>query len=351
MRWLSNKRLFQLHGWLGLNLGLLLFLICFSGTCAVFGHELNWLTQPALRVAPPGGPATTLSWDELRRRVERAYPHALVGAVIGAPGDRTAARALVAYTPTDLRWVYVDPFTGEVQGQSLQFDVKSFLRIFHKQFYIVPSAMWPHGTLLVGVFAFVLLFSVVTALLFYKGWWRSLVRLRPRRGRRVFWSDLHRMTGVWALLFSLLFALTGAWYLVERIASTGGVQLTAAATESAPAKLRGRSTTLEPIDLDQAVATAERAYPGLRVSGVRLPIRPGDPMVVRGQAEAGTETSRTDNTPVNSRRIGTGLRWPTRCISGRSAGCSPRPCGSSAGRRSLSASSSGLTSGGCGFDG
>jgi len=38
---LSRKRLYSLHAWLGLQLGLLLFIICFSGTVAVFTPEID----------------------------------------------------------------------------------------------------------------------------------------------------------------------------------------------------------------------------------------------------------------------------------------------------------------------
>ncbi|HEX7010645.1 MAG TPA: PepSY-associated TM helix domain-containing protein [Phycisphaeraceae bacterium] len=218
MKWISEKRLFQLHGWLGLNFGLLLFLICFAGTCAVFSHDIDWLIEPALRVEPPAGAERRPpAWDELYRSVAEAHPHASISYLAAPPDEHTAARAMIYYNARDLRWVFIDPYTYEVRGQSTMLNVASFFRIFHKQFYILSSDYWPHGRVFVCVFSFVLLFSAATGLLFYKKWWRSLWRLRFTHGRRVFWSDLHRMAGMWSLLFAVMFSVTGLWYLAAQI--------------------------------------------------------------------------------------------------------------------------------------
>lgn len=286
-RWFSKKRLFQIHGWLGLNLGLLLFVICFSGTCAVFGSELMWLTEPAMRVTPPkDGASPKIEWSELRRTVAEAHPAASILSLSAPPDDRTAARAAITYGPGDYRYVYVDPYTGKVTGQGSTVNIKSFLRIFHKQFYIVPTQAGFHGTLIVGAFGLVLIFSAISGLLFYKRWWRSLWRLRVTRGRRVFWSDLHRLMGVWALLLSILFGLTGVWYFAERIiGSEAGVELTSEAPGIPEEQRRTRGHTLDSLSLDRCVAIAQRAYPELRVTGVRLPRNPDGPLVVQGPAE------------------------------------------------------------------
>ena len=53
--------------------------------------------------------------------------------------------------------------------------------------------------------------------MFYKGWWKHLARLRLGRGLRIFLSDLHRFAGVWTFLLAMLFAVTGLWYLTERV--------------------------------------------------------------------------------------------------------------------------------------
>ena len=49
---LPDRLLFRLLGWIGLNLGLLLFFVCFSGTVATLSHEIDWLLNPAIRAAP-----------------------------------------------------------------------------------------------------------------------------------------------------------------------------------------------------------------------------------------------------------------------------------------------------------
>ena len=60
----TRKILYRVHSWLGLNLGLLAFVLCLTGTVAVFGPELTWLTEPALRVAPPPpDQRPALSWQ------------------------------------------------------------------------------------------------------------------------------------------------------------------------------------------------------------------------------------------------------------------------------------------------
>ena len=63
-----NKLLYQIHGWLGLNFGLVLFIICLSGSFAVVSHEIDWLCNPAIRVSPEG---ERLPWSALLNSAEQ----------------------------------------------------------------------------------------------------------------------------------------------------------------------------------------------------------------------------------------------------------------------------------------
>ena len=73
------------------------------------------------------------------------------------------------------------------------------------------------GIFLITLSSFFLLFSVLTGFLFYKGWLKNLFKLRWKSGIKKLWSDLHKLLGVWSLIFALIIALTGVFYFVELI--------------------------------------------------------------------------------------------------------------------------------------
>lgn len=282
----GRRLLYRVHAWIGLNAGLLLFVVCFSGTVAVFGYELTWLADPTLRVEPRRE-TDGFSWQATYDAVAAAHPRALVRYLQRPRGPRWAALALAAYGPGDFRRVHVDPSTDAVTGTRSGFSLASFLRIFHKQLYIVPSVMGVHGTLAVGALAIVLLVGSVAGFLTLRRWWQALATLRSGRSARLWWSDLHRLCGVWPLLVTLILGLTGAWYLAERILIMAGTDIgEAVAAPAALADLRDRPPVLMPLDLDRAAALAHAAWPALEITTVALPARPGDSLVFTGQAEA-----------------------------------------------------------------
>lgn len=297
----SRKALFRVHAWIGLNLGFLLFVVCFSGTVAVFSAELKWLVDPAVRVTPPAAAEhQTIPWQEMHDRVARAYPHAMVLYLTAPRGERWAARVLIGYSQSDIRWVLVNPYTGEIQGQRSTFDLVSFFRIFHKQLYIVPVNLWIHGTLITGFLAVSLLIGTVAGLLSLKRWRRAFVTLRSGRSRRLFWSDLHRLTGVWALVITIVLSLTGIWYLAAKIMyDTGNLVEEAPVIRADTETLRGRPATLAPLALDEAVALARAAYPELVITDITLPLRPGDPLIFAGQAFAWLVRDRANQVQID----------------------------------------------------
>lgn len=255
----SRHSHFRLHSWLGLNLGLLLFVVCLSGTIATLSAEIDWLFNPGLRVS--GATGAPPEWNRWYRAIQAAHPEALVTAVSAPQAVGWAATATIASDTGGGRLVLVHPDTAAVRGTISEFTVTRFFRSFHKQFYIYPGAL-PHGVYLVGSLGLVLIGSVVSALLFYRMRWKDALLRQRSRNPRTFWSTLHRATGLWTALFSLLFAVTGVWYLYERIAIDSGL-VGESVVASSPNVHAAHITP--PIDLDGAVELARQQVPQLDV--------------------------------------------------------------------------------------
>ena len=252
---MKRRPWFEVHSWLGVTAGLLLFVICWSGTVAVLAHEIDWLLDARLRAAPAAAP---MSWSRLEASVRAAHPDA-EAVTLHAPLQSGFAAVAVVDTPRQsMLRVYLDPATGRVQGETSYFNVQRFFRSLHMSFFDFGSGrLW--GYWFVGAFSLVLLAMAVTPLVFYRRWWRGFFTLKTGRGARVFWSDAHKLAGVWSLLFAFLMALTGAWYLVEFF----DVDLGYPALEPMEAAPAARL-----LPLDETVARAQAGWPSLRVTSV-----------------------------------------------------------------------------------
>lgn len=282
---LSNRRLFQIHGWLGVNLGLLLFIVCFSGAIATVSHEIEWLLNPAVRATPPSAAAPFASWTAWYAAVKDAHPSARIQSIDAPDGPRWAARATIAYSDADWRYVYVDPYSAQVTGTFSEFGIPRFFRSFHKQFYIYPGSL-PHGVYAVGPLGLVLLLSLATGLSFYRFRWRDLFVRGPWRNRRAFWSALHRATGMWTVPMAILITATGVWYFVERALEDLDVALPSTTVSRPAAVAAAGDAPLWPMRIEDAVSLAERTVPDFRVSSLSFSRAASPALVLHGQTDA-----------------------------------------------------------------
>ncbi|MEM9833324.1 MAG: PepSY-associated TM helix domain-containing protein [Bacteroidota bacterium] len=284
MKLFSNKSLFKIHGWLGLNIGLLLFVICFSGTFATLSNEIDWLLDPAVRVEAQDQP---IAWEAMYQNLRKEFPDAKSFGLMEQKnsftevGDYFAAAAMVTTSNGETLKVHFNPYTGVIQGYNPFLDVQRFFRSYHNNFFDGSR-----GVYVVTTFAFFLLFSVLTGFLFYKKWLKNLFRLRRDKGLRVLFADAHRMAGIWSLLFALLIALTGVWYFTEKmIYESGNAEILRfekpkSISESEVCQLGDTPTFLS---LDTYVRNAELAFPGFRVEGIWMPRQPNGYVEMDGQ--------------------------------------------------------------------
>lgn len=137
----------------------------------------------------------------------RAVPGSVLNAYV-LPESPEAATRIVLGRGSELIRVFVNPSTLQVLDVVREND--RFMRVV---FYL-------HGELLLGRGGSMLveLAASWTILMLLSGlylWWPRNARLggalypRLRHGRRVFWRDLHAVTGLWISLFALFLLLSG----------------------------------------------------------------------------------------------------------------------------------------------
>ncbi|WP_454830954.1 PepSY-associated TM helix domain-containing protein [Pseudoxanthomonas wuyuanensis] len=269
----GRRRWFDLHSWIGLKLCLLMGFICLTGTLAVFAAEIDWLLHAQMRVTPG---ETRASWGQMVAAAQRAYPDWTLEGLAAPHASRFAAVAQMRTPEGPRRFVWVDPYTGRVTGDTHWFNAHRLLRNTHRHLMLPVK----YGVPLVAALSIPLLISFLSSFFIYKRWWRGFFSWpRGDRPRRL-WGDIHRLFGVWSLWFVALIALTGGWYLVE---SLGGK-----ATPPARIALPGDGKAAAPADpraIDRAVADLQRRWPELNVGTVQ-PSRDGQGLLIDGQARA-----------------------------------------------------------------
>jgi uncharacterized iron-regulated membrane protein len=272
----SRRQWFGLHSWVGLKLSLLFFFVSLTGTVAVYAYEVDWLLSPAMRVQAPAG-------------VERQAPGTLLAAALQAypgwtPGfmhlnlpSYMAVELIAEDELGELRRIYINPYTAEIQGVAGWFNAHRFLREAHR--HLMLPLKW--GLTVVSLLSIPLLLSMISAFPIFKRWWRGFFKL-PKRDDppRRWWGNLHRWLGLWSLPFILVIALTGFWYLIE----FWGASAPQASHRWQPLPEAG-ALSPRAEDLNRTIDSVLVQWPGFELNSIWFP-GGGKPLVLQGQASA-----------------------------------------------------------------
>ena len=275
VRIVGKARLFRWHAALGVCCGSLLFVICFSGSVAVFSDEIDWLIRPYQHVA-----SAETDWESARNALEEAYPdYQLVSLVkplhAGFPVRAYARTAAGSYVN-----LYADPGSGEALRAESYWNVQRFLRSLHRRLFL-PQ---PFGVITLAVFAVFLGVLVYTGLKTLGRKWRKLFpRVRWKGGPKAILADVHRLLGVWSWFLAAILSLTGIWYGVELVAPAPYQAM----PELPESRREARAPATGRADLNRVVEAARRSFDGFAPERV-YPGSADRPALVMGYAEAGS---------------------------------------------------------------
>ncbi len=257
----SGCKLFQIHSLLGLVTGALLLVISLSGAVLVFEREIDHALNPDLLTVPTA--RQRLPLNHLYEQTVKSYPRAESVRFRRLPQERGEAPEMNVAQEGRYLLVYLNPYTGQVIGQRQRYTflIDWLLRLHYSLFMGTP------GEIVVALLAVALMGSMATGLIIYRKYLLKVLLFRvPLVGKnwRVLSSGLHRIVGVWSLLFNLLIAITGFYMLYP-------VFTPAHYRQEEPEPVT-RPFTLS-LSLDELIAASHRAIPGFMPRSISLPAR------------------------------------------------------------------------------
>ena len=259
-----------LHGWTGLLLGHVLFLMCLTGTLTVFKAEIGrWMRPETTAIAAPADAivAATRWLDE--------NTHGSAGWYLTAPdAHQNAVQATYdsygAYVTRALDPVSGAPVARETLGGE-----------FFYRLHFELELPYPWGRLLASLAAMMMLVALVTGIIAHKRIFKDIFTFRPAKGQRS-WLDGHNALGVLALPFHIMITFTGLVTLASvnlpwGIAAGYGADVTTMYSDLAPGSVTraatGEKAPLAPIA--PMLATAQRQFGGAPIGRVYV-FNPGD---------------------------------------------------------------------------
>jgi uncharacterized iron-regulated membrane protein len=194
------------HSALGIAFAALIYIVCLTGTLAVFRHELNRWEQPAAPVV-----TEPLSPEAVSAAVNAAYAKALAAGgahdiFIMGPSP-AQSRVLVHFDDHDkgIEGEWIADAQGNLAAEH-HAPWSEFVESLHIHLHLPRT--W--GLFLVGLTGVTLLSSLISGLLSHPRIFKDAFSLRWGGSKRLEQADLHNRLGVWGLPFHVAVSTTGA---------------------------------------------------------------------------------------------------------------------------------------------
>lgn len=215
----SWRKLFNdVHLWLGIASGLVLFVVCLTGTIYTFRTEVEEALEPSKYNVEVPAQARVIPTDELVSKLQQEYKAAL--ASIEIPEDKSRAY-FVSMKGADKESkgesFYVDPYTGNVLGGKDGPATEFFGTVMklHRWLLIEGDV----GKIIVGVSTIIFVFMLLSGIVLWwpiklKNWKQGFKIKTSGKWKRTN-HDLHNTLGFYSFILLLIMALTGLCWSFE----------------------------------------------------------------------------------------------------------------------------------------
>lgn len=270
----ARQTMAWLHGWTGLLLGHILFIMCLAGTLSVFKPEISrWMRPEVTGPADPSA-AVIAATDWLSANTAGS-----TGWYLAVPDGRSN---VVAAT-YDSDGTFVTRALDPVSGAPVARDTLGGEFFYRLHFEL--ELPYPWGRLIASLAAMMMLVAIISGVIAHKRFFKDIFTFRPGKGQRS-WLDGHNALGVLSLPFHIMITFTGLLTLASlnmpwAITSAYGDDIATFYTDMVPGTVtrpaNGAKTPLAPVR--PMLAQAQRYFKGTPVGRVYV-FNPGDTAAV-----------------------------------------------------------------------
>lgn len=239
MKKFTWRKLFNdVHLWLGIASGLVLFVVCLSGTIYTFREEVEQLMDPEKYTVEVPAATPAIAPNALVSQLERELKGQVTS--INIPADEASTYTVsVAPAQTEPKpegrgehkegrggegggrpaTYFVNPYTGQVVGTPESATSEFFTTVMKLHRWLLVEG--EVGKIIVGIATIIFFFLVITGLIIWipakaKNWKQGLKIKTKANWKRVN-HDLHNTLGFYSSLLLLVMAITGlcwsfGWY-------------------------------------------------------------------------------------------------------------------------------------------
>jgi len=245
-----------LHGWVGLLLGWVLFVMCLAGTLSVFKPEIGQWMRPETSAKADPADAIQAATDWLGKNTTESTAWYLT-----APSGRTNTVEAAYSSGGSYLYRALDPISGAPAPR------ETLGGEFFYRLHFELELPYPWGRWLASIAGLVMLVALITGIIAHRRIFKDYFTFRPAKGQRS-WLDGHNALGVLATPFHLMITFTGV--------------VTLSSLSMPWAMTAAYGSDLVKLYQDLAPGVAQRAP-----SGEHVPLAPVAPMLREAQRQLG----------------------------------------------------------------
>lgn len=251
------KRTFSIHHWIGLLVGIFLLIASITGSILVFHHNIDHVQFAEMSTLER--PATELIIDNSFGNINRLHPGTDIR-VTHFPENPGEALKYEIRERNTRQWVFVHPETGEILEEVARADQRLVHVLLDLHYNLLAGSPGKVIVLLGGI---ALIMLTITGFILYR---KSIIKVIAFRqslslkNRRSLFSSLHRIVGVWSLVFNLLISISGTYiaYTIVKSAFTSTSMV-----KEAP------SPTVR-VSVDASLRQVKKDYPAFEIKYLRF---------------------------------------------------------------------------------